>query len=53
MKNSKIIELSERTIALLENTKKQYNLYENERHQLYNYLVKKDDLIEWEKYIKK
>lgn len=51
MKNSEIEELSERTIALLENTKKQYKNYAEQRKILYSYLVNKNDVVNWRKYL--
>lgn len=51
LKNSKIEDLNRRTIILLEKTKKQYKQYEQERKQLYSYLVNKNDLEKWEKYV--
>ena len=53
LNNSKIEELNRKTILLLEKTKKEYKRYTEERKQLYSYLVNKDDLIEWEKYVNK
>ena len=53
LNNSKIEKLSQRTILLLEKTKKEYKKFAEERKQLYCYLVNKDDLIEWEKYVNK
>lgn len=52
MKNSKIEDLSRRTIILLENTKKEYVKFAKERNLLYRYLVNKNDLTNWEKYVK-
>lgn len=51
MNNSKIEDLSRRTIILLENTKKEYAKFAEERNLLYRYLVNKDDLVNWEKYV--
>lgn len=51
MNNDKIEELSKRTVQLLEKTKKQRNLYEMERKQLYDYFIKRENIEEWEKYI--
>lgn len=51
MKNGKIEELSKRTIFLLERTKKLYKNYEKERKLLYSFLVNKNNVEEWEKYI--
>jgi len=51
LKNSKIEELNKRTILLLEKTKKEYKKFAEERKQLYCYLVDKDDLTKWEKYV--
>lgn len=51
MKNSEIEELSERTIVLLEKTKKQYKSYEQQRKTLYSYLVNKNDAANWRKYL--
>lgn len=51
MKNNNVDDLSRRTILLLENTKKQYVKYSKERNLLYRYLVNKNDLINWEKYL--
>lgn len=53
MNNDKIEELSKRTVQLLEKTKKQRNLYEMERKQLYDYFIKRENIEEWEKYIVK
>ncbi len=52
MKNSKLEELTKKTILLLEKTKKDYKKYEKERKQLYAYLVNKNDVETWEKYVK-
>lgn len=51
LKNSKIEDLSRRTVTLLENTKKDYIKFAKERNLLYRYLVNKDDLTNWEKYV--
>ncbi len=51
MKNSEIEELSKRTIILLEQTKKQYKTYEEQRKILYSYLVNKNDAANWRKYL--
>lgn len=53
LNNSKIEELNQRTVTLLEATKKEYKKFATERKQLYCYLVNKDDLVEWEKYVNK
>ncbi len=53
LNNSKIEELNQRTVILLEATKKEYKKFAEERKQLYCYLVNKDDLVEWEKYVNK
>jgi len=53
LNNSKTEELNRKTILLLERTKKEYKKFAEERKQLYCYLVNKDDLIEWEKYVNK
>lgn len=53
LNNSKIEELNQRTVILLEATKKEYKKFAEERKQLYCYLVDKDDLVEWEKYVNK
>lgn len=52
MKNSKLEKLTKRTILLLEETKKDYKKYEQERKQLYSYLVNKNEEEKWEKYVK-
>lgn len=52
MKNGKIEELSEKTVKLLEKTKKNYRQYEKERKKLYEYFVSKNDVEKWEAYIK-
>lgn len=51
LKNSEIEELSKRTIILLEQTKKQYKTYEEQRKILYSYLVNKNDAANWRKYL--
>lgn len=51
LKNSEIDELSKRTIILLEQTKKQYKTYEEQRKILYSYLIKKNDAANWRKYL--
>lgn len=53
LNNSKIEELNQRTVTLLEATKKEYKKFAAERKQLYCYLVNKDDLVKWERYVKK
>ena len=52
LKNSKIEDLSRRTIILLVNTKKEFVKFAKERNLLYRYLVNKNDLTNWEKYVK-
>jgi len=52
LKNSKLEELTKKTILLLEKTKKDYKKYEKERKQLYVYLVNKNEVETWEKYVK-
>lgn len=51
MKNSEIEELSKRTIILLEQTKKQYKDYAEQRKILYGYLINKNDAANWRKYL--
>lgn len=51
MKNSEIEELSKRTIILLEQTKKQYKDYGEQRKILYSYLINKNDAANWRKYL--
>ena len=46
LNNSKIEELNQKTIILLEKTKKEYKNFAEERKRLYCYLVKKNDLTE-------
>ncbi len=52
MDENKILELSEKTVRLLEKTKKNSKLYEKERQQLYYYFVTQNNLTDWENYIK-
>lgn len=52
LKNDKIEELSDKTVKLLEKTKKNYKQYEIERKKLYEYFVNKNDVEKWEAYIK-
>lgn len=51
LKNDEVDDLIKRTIALLEKTKKQYKTYEQERRNLYNYLVNKNDVEQWKQCI--
>lgn len=51
MKNNKIQELEKRTILLLEKTKKEYKKFAEERKRLYCYLINKNEIPEWEKYV--
>lgn len=51
MEHDKVVELRNKTIKLLEKTKKQQNVYAEQRKKLYNYFVNQSNLIEWEKYI--
>lgn len=51
MEHDKVVELRNKTIKLLEKTKKQQNIYAEQRKILYNYFVNQTNLIEWEKYI--
>ncbi|MCI8548391.1 MAG: hypothetical protein HFJ38_05830 [Bacilli bacterium] len=51
MNNSKIEDLTKRTIILLENTKKEYVKFTEERNLLYGYLVDKNNVVKWEKYL--
>ncbi len=51
MNNSKIQQLSKKTIELLEATKKEMTKYAIERKKLFEYFANKNDVEKWEKYI--
>lgn len=51
LKNDEVDDLIKKTILLLEKTKKQYKTYEQERRNLYSYLVNKNDVEQWKKCI--
>lgn len=51
LKNDEVDNLIKKTILLLEKTKKQYKTYEQERRNLYSYLVNKNDVEQWKKCI--
>lgn len=51
MNNSKIQQLSKKTIELLEATKKEMTKYAIERKKLFKYFANKNDVEKWEKYI--
>lgn len=51
LKNGKIEELAKRSILILEKTKKEKEKFVEERKKLYCYLVNRNNLIEWEKYL--
>lgn len=51
MKNSKIQELSKRTIEILEKTQKEAEKYKKERKKLFEYFVNKNNVEIWENYV--
>lgn len=53
MKMDKKEELSKRTIALLEKTKKCMDKYPKERRNLDKFLIEGSNLNEWEQYVEK
>lgn len=53
MKNSKIEELSKRTLRLLERTKKETEKYKNERKKLFQFWLNGNELEKWDEYVTK
>ncbi len=51
LENIKIQKLNERTLLILEKTKKEQEKYKIEREKLFKYLINKNNIKEWEKYI--
>lgn len=51
MDNSKIQQLSKKTIELLEATKKEITKYAIERKKLFKFFANKNDVEKWEEYI--
>ncbi len=53
MRNSKVEDLSKRTLKLLEKTKKETEKYKNERKKLFQFWLNGNELEKWDEYVTK